>query len=103
MELAMNAISPNSPQPAETLTNVIPPFYMFSDVAKALGMSSATLERVVDRGDLPMRYLAGRRIIFADDLRNYLANLPDWQTSPWRGGLRGAHMSAASTPIVAAE
>lgn len=52
--------------------------YSINDSASRANLSRAEMYRVINRGDLRAKKLGRRTVILHQDLRSYLANLPDY-------------------------
>lgn len=51
--------------------------YTIPEAAQATGMSARHIDRCVKAGELPSKLSRTKRVILADDLRDWLRNLPN--------------------------
>ncbi|WP_138417962.1 helix-turn-helix domain-containing protein [Sinomonas gamaensis] len=50
--------------------------YTYEQAAEAVGVSSRTLRRFVERGDLAAKYINSKPVILASELEAWLESLP---------------------------
>lgn len=50
--------------------------YTYEQAAEAIGVSVRTIRRIVHNGDLVPRYPTAKPVLLAQDLDDYLENLP---------------------------
>lgn len=58
--------------------------YTFDEAAAAAGVSRDVINRAVAKGDLVPSYPSARPVLLADDLREWLAGLPNEKPRPNR-------------------